>query len=160
VTGDGAEGDQVSPFLGHHGRAGRDPGEVHGDLGHLGEGPAHAVGVQHRYAHPGRPGDGDQAVGAADLGGHQRRDLAAGHELQVLAEPVALIPAEDLLDAHRGRADHPAGHDQLVVREFVQVDQGYRAVVLGCLQRLHHADVGVAATAGAEHGAAARQCTQ
>jgi hypothetical protein len=85
---------------------------------------------------------------------------AAGHELQVLAEPSAFVPAEDLLDAHRGRADHPARHDELVVRQFFQVNQGDRAVVLGGLQRLHHADVGVAATAGAEHRAAPGQGTK
>ena len=73
---------------------------------------------------------------------------------------TALIAVLDLLDVHGGRADHPARHDQLVVGQLVEVDQGDRAVVLGGLQRLEQADPGVTAAAGAQDRAAPRECPQ
>ena len=133
---------------------------MHGDLRDQGEGAAHAVGVHHRKPHPSGPGHGDQAVAAADLARHERGDAPAGEVLQVMAEPGALVPVLDLLDADRGGADAAARHDQAVVREFVQVDQRDGAVVLGRLQGLEQGEVRVTAAAGAEHRAATCHRTQ
>jgi hypothetical protein len=160
VAGDRLEDDQVAAFVGHHGRARGEAGQVHRDLGHLGKGPAHAVGVRDRQADPGGPGDREQAVRAADLGGHERRDPAPGELLQVLAQPAAFVPVLDLLHADRRRADRTARHDQGIIGQFVQVHQGDGAEVLGGLQDLQQPEIWIAATAGAEHGAAARQGTQ
>jgi hypothetical protein len=54
----------------------------------------------------------------------------------MLAEQCALTTVLDLLDADRWSADAPAWHDQRVVRQLVQVNQGNRTEVLGCLQCL------------------------
>ena len=96
---------------------------MHGDLRDLGERAAHAVGVHHRQPDPRGPGDGQQAVPAADLDGHQRRHLAPRHELQMLPEPFSLVPVLELFQDDRGGTDPGARHDQRVIGQFVQIDQ-------------------------------------
>src|SRR5215475_14310609 len=157
VAGNRPEYRQVAALVGHHGRAGRDPGQVHGDHGDLGERAAHAVGVHDRQPDPRGPGDGQHAVPGADLGGHQRRHPAPGHELQMLPEPCSLVPVLELFDGYRGGADPAARHDQRVIGQFVQIDQRGRAEVLCCLQCLQQCHVRIPPATCAEDGAAPGQ---
>jgi hypothetical protein len=94
--------------------------------------------------------------GTSGKGGH----LAAGELLQVIAQPTALVAVLELLQADRRRADPAARHDQRVVRQLVQVDEGHRAALLGRLQRLQQPVVRVTAPAGAQDGAAPGQGVQ
>src|SRR5712691_583635 len=160
VARDRPEHDQVAALVGHDGRARRDPGQVHGDLRDLGKGPAHAVGVHDRQSHPRGPGNREQAVRPADLGRHERRDAAAGHVLQVLAQPGALVPVPDFLDADRRGADPPARHDQCTVRQLIQVDEGHWPVILGRLKGLQQAGIRIAAAAGTQDRAPPGEGTQ
>ncbi len=133
---------------------------MHGDLGNLGKGASHAVGVDQGEVQSGGPGDGEHAVPATDLTCHERGHAPAGQEFQFLLEPRALVAVLDFLDAHRGGANAAARHDERIVGQFVQVDQRNRAVVLGRLQRLEQRQVRIAAAAGAEDRAAAGQGPQ
>lgn len=61
---------------------------------------------------------------------------------------------------HHGRSAHLGGRDdEEVVGEFIGVEDRDRAVAEHPLDE-HHADVGVAATAGAEEGGTAREIGQ
>src|SRR5215471_14476140 len=160
VAGDRPEHHQVAAFIGHHGRAGRDPGQVHGDLRDLRKRASHAVGVHDRQAGPRGPGDRQHAVPSADLGGHQRRHPAPGHELQMIPEPSSLVAVLELFDGDRGSADPAARHDQRIIGQFVQIDQRDRAEVLGCLQCLYQCHVRIPPATCAEDGAAPGHGTQ
>ena len=133
---------------------------MHGDLRDLRERPSHAVGVHHRQPDRRGPGDGKQAVPTADLGGHQRRHRAPGHELQMIPEPGSLVPVLELFQDDRGGTDPGARHDQRVIGQFVQIDQRNRAEVLGCLQYLQQCHVCIAPATCAEDGAAPGQGPQ
>jgi len=61
---------------------------------------------------------------------------------------------------HGRRADHPARHDQRIVRQIIEVYQLGRTDLLERLERQEQPDMGVAAASGAEHGAAASERAQ
>jgi hypothetical protein len=65
-----------------------------------------------------------------------------------------LVALRQLFGHHRRRAHHADGHDQRVVGEFVDVDEVDRAVLADGLLGHQLADIGIAAAAGAEDGAA------
>src|SRR5499433_1329491 len=159
-AGNRPEHHQVAAFVGHHRRAHRDTSQMHGDLRDLGERAAHPVGVHHRQPDPRGPGDGQQAVPAADLDGHQGRHPAPGHELQMLPEPRSLVPVLELFQYDRGGAKAAARHDQRIIGQVVQIDQRDRAEILGSLQRLQESHVRIPPATGAEDGAAPGQGTQ
>ena len=79
---------------------------------------------------------------------------------RLLPEPYSLVPVLELFQDDRGGADPGARHDQRVIGQFVQIDQGHRPEVLGCLQRLQQCHVGIAPATCAEDGAAPGQGTQ
>src|SRR5215470_16345400 len=160
VAGNRPEHRHVAAFVGQHRRARRDTSQIHGDLRDLGERASDPVGVHHRQPDPRGPGDGQQGVPAADLDGHQRCHRAPGHELQLLPEPFSLVPVLELFQDDRGGTDSGDRHNQRLVGQFVQIDQGDRPEVLGRLQRLQQCHVRVAPATCAEDGAAPGQGTQ
>ena len=73
----------------------------------------------------------------------------------MLAQAFAFVPFSIFSILTVGAPIAAAWHDQCVIWQFVHVHQGGRAEILGGLQGLQQAEVGVATAAGAEHRAAA-----
>ena len=154
-AGDRVEYKDVATLVSHDTGVRIDPGQVHGDLRDQRERPAHSVSVDDWQAHPPGPAQWEQTVGSADLRGHKCGYRPASEALEVLAQDVAFTAVLDLLDVHGRRADHPAWHDQRVVREIVEVDELGRPDLLQRLESKQQPDPRIATAAGAEDRAAA-----
>jgi hypothetical protein len=103
----------------------------------------------------GRPDDERNGrVQSAGLGAQHGADLLAQEPFQLAEGLHDLAALRDLFHHHGRRTHHGAGDRELVVFHVVDVDHLHRAVFADRLLRHQLADVGIAAAAGAEDGAA------
>jgi hypothetical protein len=106
----------VSLLVAQRSRIGLQPIDEEGRHLHLGEGPPHAVGVDHRHVPQGRDHHRLECVRSSDLVGQHGRGLALDEVLDRLEGAQALGAALDLLDAHGRRADRARrNYERLVV---------------------------------------------
>ncbi len=96
----------------------------------------------------------DRRVKAARLGAEDRADLPAEKAFELLERDQDFIALRYLLNHHRRRAHHGAGHDEFVVGEVVDIHEADRTVLADRLLRHQLADIGIAAAARAEDGSA------
>ena len=101
-----------------------------------------------------------QRVGAADLGRDQRRHLYAGGFLDGAHGAVAFAAFLDLLDADHRRADAADLADPGIVGQGVERHDADAGALAHQLAGAQHADIGIAAAAGAEQCRADRQRQQ
>jgi hypothetical protein len=129
---------------------------MHGECHHLqlGIGAAHAVAIDQRQTAGGRDHERRRRVHAACLAAEHRVDLAAEQLLELSEGGHQLVALWQFLGHHGRRAHHADGHDQRVVGEFLDIDDLHRAMLTDRLLGHQLADIGIAATAGAEDRAA------
>lgn len=122
--------DGVAVLVGEDGRPRAQPGQLQDVLVHPGKGPAHRIGVEQWQPQPGRPGDGDAAVEAADLTAHHGGDRGAVQRLEAVPQPCGLVPAADPFGGDGGRSHQPHRHDQCLGGQRRRVDDGHRTALL------------------------------
>ncbi len=122
----------------------------------FGIGTPHAVTIDERQAACCGDNERRGRIDAACLAAEHRVDLSPQHFLE-LTESIHQFVALGQLFGHDGwSAHHADGHDQRVVRQFVDIDKLDRAMLADRLLRHQLADIGIAAATCAENSAADR----
>jgi hypothetical protein len=88
------------------------------------------------------------------LAAEHRVDLPPKQLLERAESVDQLLALRQLFGHHRRGAHHADGDDQRVIGQLVDIDEVHRAVLLDRLLGHQLADIGVAAAAGPEDGAA------
>ena len=120
----------------------------------LGEGAAHTVAVDGRYARLQAANQGLHRIGAADFGDGDRVKAAPDMRLQQAQRPAHLRAFGQLLDADGWRANAADNAAEGIVRQVEGVDDRLRPPLADDRGQVQAAQIGVAAAARAQDAGA------
>ena len=149
---DGVDKDVVAFFIGHRHGCGVDTEDGVSDHLKFWKRAPHTVAIDQGQTHGGGYRDGHHRIEPASFYGHYSGDRFTDIAGKRFEGGDNFLAVGYLFDHHCGRAHHGSRYNQLVISDFIEVQELDRAVLPNCLLGHQFADIRISSTACSQNG--------